>query len=79
MRACGEMGTPVWEADIEFHEAIAAASGNAVLAKVLGPVLICSITPAKVLSGQATLILGQQPDPLLQQRDALLLLLGCRL
>ena len=37
-RVAYEMGTPVWEADIEFHQAIAEASGNAVLAKVLAPV-----------------------------------------
>ncbi len=37
-RVAYEMGTPVWEADIEFHQAIAGASGNAVLAKVLAPV-----------------------------------------
>jgi DNA-binding FadR family transcriptional regulator len=30
--------TPVWEADIEFHQAIMAASGNAVLARILAPV-----------------------------------------
>ena len=37
-RVAYEMGTPVWEADIEFHQAIANASGNAMLAKVLAPV-----------------------------------------
>jgi DNA-binding FadR family transcriptional regulator len=37
-RVAYEMGTPVWEADIEFHQAIAQASGNAVLAKVMAPV-----------------------------------------
>ena len=37
-RVAYEMGTSVWEADIEFHQAIAEASGNAVLAKVLAPV-----------------------------------------
>lgn len=37
-RVAYEMNTPVWEADIEFHQAIAEASGNAVLAKVLAPV-----------------------------------------
>lgn len=37
-RLAYEIGTPVWEADIEFHDAVAAASGNAVLPKVLAPV-----------------------------------------
>lgn len=37
-RVAYEMETPVWEADIEFHDAIATASGNAVLPKVLAPV-----------------------------------------
>jgi DNA-binding FadR family transcriptional regulator len=37
-RVAHEMGTPVWEADIEFHRAILAASGNAVLARLLAPV-----------------------------------------
>ena len=37
-RVAYEMGTPVWQADIEFHQAIADASGNALLAKVLAPV-----------------------------------------
>jgi GntR family transcriptional repressor for pyruvate dehydrogenase complex len=37
-RVAYEMGTPVWEADIEFHQAIAAACGNTMLAKVLAPV-----------------------------------------
>lgn len=37
-RVAYEMETPVWEADIEFHQAIADASGNAMLAKVLAPV-----------------------------------------
>jgi GntR family transcriptional repressor for pyruvate dehydrogenase complex len=37
-RVAYEMSTPVWEADIEFHEAIMTASGNAVLARVLAPV-----------------------------------------
>jgi GntR family transcriptional regulator, transcriptional repressor for pyruvate dehydrogenase complex len=32
-----EMQAPVWEADIEFHQAIAAASGNSVLARILAP------------------------------------------
>ncbi len=32
-----EMQSPVWEADIEFHQAIAVASGNRVLARVLAP------------------------------------------
>jgi GntR family transcriptional regulator, transcriptional repressor for pyruvate dehydrogenase complex len=32
-----EMQSPVWEADIEFHQAIAAASGNRVLARILAP------------------------------------------
>jgi DNA-binding FadR family transcriptional regulator len=36
-RVAYEMGTPVWETDIEFHQAIADASGNAMLAKVLAP------------------------------------------
>lgn len=31
-------GTPVWEADIEFHQAIAEASRNSVLPRVLAPV-----------------------------------------
>jgi GntR family transcriptional regulator, transcriptional repressor for pyruvate dehydrogenase complex len=37
-RVAYEMGTPVWEADIEFHQAVADASGNAMLGKVLAPV-----------------------------------------
>jgi DNA-binding FadR family transcriptional regulator len=32
-----QMQSPVWEADIEFHQAIAAASGNNVLARILTP------------------------------------------
>ena len=28
-RVAHEMGTPVWKADIEFHQAIAAANGDA--------------------------------------------------
>ena len=32
-----QMNTPVWEADIEFHHAIAVASGNSVLARILTP------------------------------------------
>ena len=37
-RVAYEMGTPVWEADIEFHQAIADACGNSMVAKVLAPV-----------------------------------------
>ena len=37
-RVAYEMGSPVWEADIEFHEAIAYACGNTMVAKVLAPV-----------------------------------------
>lgn len=37
-RVAYEMGTPVWEADIEFHQAIAEASRNSVLPRVLAPV-----------------------------------------
>jgi GntR family transcriptional repressor for pyruvate dehydrogenase complex len=37
-RVAYEMGTPVWEADLEFHQAIADASGNTMLGKVLAPV-----------------------------------------
>ena len=36
-RVAYEMGTPVWEADIEFHQAIAHACGNAMLGKGSGP------------------------------------------
>jgi DNA-binding FadR family transcriptional regulator len=36
-RVAHEMQAPVWEADIEFHQAIAAASGNSVLARILAP------------------------------------------
>jgi DNA-binding FadR family transcriptional regulator len=32
-----ELGANVWESDIEFHEAIAEASGNPVLARMLAP------------------------------------------
>ena len=32
-----EMQSPVWEADIEFHQAIAVASGNRVLSRILAP------------------------------------------
>jgi len=35
--AAYEMGANVWEADIEFHQAIAEASGNSVLARILAP------------------------------------------
>jgi GntR family transcriptional regulator, transcriptional repressor for pyruvate dehydrogenase complex len=37
-RVAYETGTPVWEADIEFHQAIADACGNAMVARVLAPV-----------------------------------------
>ena len=37
-RVAYEMGTPVWEADIEFHQAVADACGNSMVAKVLAPV-----------------------------------------
>ena len=37
-RVAHEMGAPVWEADIEFHQAITVASGNSVLPTVLDPV-----------------------------------------
>ncbi len=37
-RVAYEMGTPVWEADIEFHQVIADACGNTMVAKVLVPV-----------------------------------------
>ncbi len=37
-RVAYEMGTPVWEADIEFHQAIADACGNTMVARVLAPV-----------------------------------------
>jgi GntR family transcriptional repressor for pyruvate dehydrogenase complex len=36
-RLAYEMGAPVWEADIEFHQAITEASGNAVLTHILAP------------------------------------------
>lgn len=36
-RVAFELGANVWEADIEFHEAIAQASGNPVLARMLAP------------------------------------------
>ena len=36
-RIAYEMGDPVWQADVDFHQAIADASGNAVLAHVLSP------------------------------------------
>ncbi|HEV2514338.1 MAG TPA: FadR/GntR family transcriptional regulator [Devosia sp.] len=32
-----DRGLPIWEADLEFHSAIAAASGNPVLATLLSP------------------------------------------
>jgi DNA-binding FadR family transcriptional regulator len=57
-RVAYEMGTPVWEADIEFHEVIAAASGNAVIARVLAPVSDLLNRARQVLRGQASLILG---------------------
>ena len=31
------MGELVWEADIEFHQAVAEASGNSVLSRILSP------------------------------------------
>lgn len=37
-RVAYEMGTPVWEADIEFHQAIVDACGNSMVARVLAPV-----------------------------------------
>src|ERR1700759_5425534 len=37
-RVAYEMGTPVWEADLEFHQAVADACGNSMVAKVLAPV-----------------------------------------
>jgi GntR family transcriptional regulator, transcriptional repressor for pyruvate dehydrogenase complex len=37
-RVAYEMGTPVWKADIELHQAIAEASRNAVLARILTPI-----------------------------------------
>ncbi|RIQ18997.1 FadR/GntR family transcriptional regulator [Jiangella rhizosphaerae] len=36
-RAAFELGVNVWEADIEFHQAVAEASGNPVLARLLAP------------------------------------------
>jgi GntR family transcriptional repressor for pyruvate dehydrogenase complex len=36
-RLAYEMGAPVWEADIEFHQAITEASGNTVLTHILAP------------------------------------------
>jgi GntR family transcriptional regulator, transcriptional repressor for pyruvate dehydrogenase complex len=36
-RIAYEMGDPVWQADVDFHQAIADASGNGVLARVLSP------------------------------------------
>lgn len=36
-RVAYEVGANVWEADIEFHQAIAEASGNSVLARILAP------------------------------------------
>ena len=33
-----ELGEPIWEADIEFHQAIAVASGNSVFGVLLTPV-----------------------------------------
>ena len=63
-RVAYEMGTPVWEADIEFHQAIANASGNAMLAKVLAPV-------AELLSNarQATGTLPAAVELALNQHD----------
>ena len=46
-RVAYEMRTPVWEADIEFHQAIADASGNAMLGKVLAPVADLLGKPAR--------------------------------
>jgi DNA-binding FadR family transcriptional regulator len=37
-RVAYETETPVWEADIEFHQAIVNACGNSMVAKVLAPV-----------------------------------------
>jgi len=37
-RVAYETGASVWEADIELHDAIAAASGNSVLPRILAPV-----------------------------------------
>lgn len=36
-RASHELGANIWHADIEFHHAIAVASGNSVLARILAP------------------------------------------
>ena len=48
-RVAYEMGTPLWEADIEFHEAIAAVSGTRYSPRCWPPFLICSIAPAKLI------------------------------
>ena len=46
-RVAYEMGTPVWEADIEFHQAITDACGNTMIGKVLAPVSDLLIAAAR--------------------------------
>lgn len=36
-RVAFEMGSPIWQADIEFHQAVAEASGNSVFSRILAP------------------------------------------
>jgi GntR family transcriptional regulator, transcriptional repressor for pyruvate dehydrogenase complex len=64
-RVAHEMGTPVWQADIEFHQAIVDASGNAMLAKVLAPVteLLSNARQATgTLPAAVELALGQHDE-----------------
>ena len=64
-RVAYKTGTPVWEADIEFHTAIAHACGNSMLAKVLAPVSDL-LSNARRLTGTlpaaVELALGQHDD-----------------
>jgi GntR family transcriptional regulator, transcriptional repressor for pyruvate dehydrogenase complex len=64
-RVAHEMGTPVWQADMEFHQAIVDASGNAMLAKVLAPVteLLSNARQATgTLPAAVELALGQHDE-----------------
>jgi GntR family transcriptional repressor for pyruvate dehydrogenase complex len=46
-----DRGLPIWEADLEFHRAIAAASGNPVLATLLSPLSELLAAARKVTGG----------------------------
>lgn len=72
-RVAHETEAPVWEADIEFHQAIASASGNAMLANVLAPVSDL-ISHAR----QATGTLPAAVELALEQHDVILAAIEAR-